>query len=134
MDHMVAIMDNEDELDGMPRKSGGNLHEVHFSENTTTFDGPGSKDMELIDKIVNDTTQSPSQYHSSTVVKSNIPSTVSRTRPTSARRSQVLKRPEGNTGEEIDLSKCNKFYWIGVTYTQYLRCHLKAHDILEFWQ
>ena len=52
--------------------------------------------MELVNKLINDNKQSPSEYHSNTVVKSNIPSTSHKeNKPMPVRQSQTLTRTEG---------------------------------------
>ena len=73
-------------------KSAHQAMEVHFSEQTSSFH-PGSKDMDLVNEIIDDDKQSPSQYHTTTVVKSNIPTRTYK--PVTARRSQILKKEGG---------------------------------------
>lgn len=57
--------------------------EVTFAEQKTN--GPGKKEMELINKILSDSKSSPSMYHNPRQIESNIPN-ASLARPLSARR------------------------------------------------
>ena len=122
----MESLDDYDEVDNLNllRKSraqeqSNTTMEVHVSDG-----GPEDPDMALIDKIVADHQNSPSKYHSTRTISSNIPPS----KPTPRASARTRQSPRPNSGRQQHYAGENSF---GATTTLRNPSTPRSADLLE---